>query len=87
LRAGAAIVATDVGGTREVTGDGALLVPGGNAVALASAIDALLADPAARARWGNKALAQAARLPDDDAARDAVVDVYRYLLGRGHLTE
>lgn len=87
LRAGAAIVATDVGGTREVTGDGALLVPGGDAVALVSAIDALLADPAARARWGNKALAQAARLPDDDAARDAVIDVYRYLLGRGHLTE
>lgn len=47
LRAGRAIVATDAGGTRWVTGDAAHLVPVGDAPALAAAITALR-DPAAR---------------------------------------
>ena len=47
LRAGRAIVATDAGGTRWVTGDAATLVPVGDVPALAAAITAL-ADPAAR---------------------------------------
>ncbi len=46
LRAGAAVVATDAGGTREVTGDAARLVPPGDAAALAGAIEGLLEDPA-----------------------------------------
>ena len=41
LRAGCAIVATDVGGTREVTGDAARLVPPGDASALAVAVAAV----------------------------------------------
>ena len=36
LRAGAALVATDAGGNREVTGDAALLVPAGDPAALAA---------------------------------------------------
>ncbi|WP_394214782.1 glycosyltransferase [Brachybacterium vulturis] len=47
LRAGRAIVATDAGGTRWVTGEAAELVPVGDVPALAAAITAL-ADPAAR---------------------------------------
>ena len=47
LRAGRAIVATDAGGTRWVTGDAATLVPVGDVPALAAAITAL-ADPEAR---------------------------------------
>ena len=44
LRAGAAIVATDAGGTREVTGDAARLVPPGDPETLASALETLLDD-------------------------------------------
>jgi glycosyltransferase involved in cell wall biosynthesis len=76
LQAGCAIVATDVGGTAEVTGRAAVLVPGADAPALAGALAALLADPAERARRGSLARARAAELPDDDAARDAVLAVY-----------
>ena len=47
LRAGRAIVATDAGGTRWVTGEAAHLVPVGDPAALAEAI-AALHDPAAR---------------------------------------
>ncbi|MGO2534863.1 MAG: glycosyltransferase, partial [Brachybacterium tyrofermentans] len=39
LRAGRAIIATDAGGTRWVTGEAAQLVPVGDAPALASAIE------------------------------------------------
>ncbi|MBC7290058.1 MAG: glycosyltransferase family 4 protein, partial [Actinotalea sp.] len=48
LALGAPVVATDVGGTREVTGDAAVLVEP-TAVAVAAAVRALVADPAARA--------------------------------------
>lgn len=79
LAAGAPLVATDAGGTREVTGDdGAVLVPVGDAVALAAAVRALLDDSAARAALGARARARAADLPDVDA----VVDQLRRVYGR-----
>lgn len=62
LAAGAAVVATDVGGTREVTGAAAVLVPP-HADALARAVRALLADPGRRADLSTAARAQAATLP------------------------
>ncbi|WP_448071768.1 glycosyltransferase family 4 protein [Georgenia yuyongxinii] len=63
LRAGAALVATDVGGTREVTGDAAVLVPGGNAPALAAAIRMVLTDDERREALRAAALRRAAELP------------------------
>ena len=63
LRAGAAIVATDVGGTREVTGDAAVLVPGGDAAALAEAVRAVLAHPARQQELRQRAGARAEELP------------------------
>ncbi|GAA1637422.1 glycosyltransferase family 4 protein [Georgenia ruanii] len=63
LRAGAALVATDVGGTREVTDDAAVLVPGGDGSAVAAAVRGLLADPARREALRAAARARAAELP------------------------
>lgn len=62
LHAGAPIVATDAGGTREVTGDAALLVPVGDARALADAVGTLT-DPAERAERARKSRRRAAELP------------------------
>lgn len=65
LQLGAAIVATDAGGTREVTGDrGAALVPVGDPAAIAAAVAGLLADPGARAALAARARARAVELPD-----------------------
>ncbi len=44
LRAGVPLVATDAGGTREVTGDAAVLVPVGDAAGLAAAVRRLVQD-------------------------------------------
>lgn len=57
MAAGRAVVCTDVGGVSDVvtTGVSGILVPYGDAEALALAIDRLLADPAARERLGNEA--------------------------------
>lgn len=62
LHAGRAIVATDAGGTREVTGDAALLVPVGDAARIAAAVLSLR-DPATRARREVASRDRAARLP------------------------
>lgn len=86
LRAGAAVVATDVGGTAQVTGDAALLVPGGDAPRLAAALATLLDDDDVRARLRTRAAQRAGELPDDDDARDAVLSVYRDLRRRGAWT-
>jgi len=67
LAHGAAIVATDVGGTGAVVGDAAVLVPAAPAsqvgAAVAEAVAGLLADDDARADLGRRALARAAALP------------------------
>lgn len=76
LRAGVAVVATDAGGTREVTGTAADLVPVGDAAALAAAVEALLADPGRRARRGADARARAAELPTGADALAQVAAVH-----------
>ncbi len=63
LRSGSAIVTTDAGGTREVTGDAAVLVPVGDAAGLARAVDRLLADADLRAERRASSLLRAAALP------------------------
>ena len=77
LGLGAAVVATDAGGTREVTGDdGALLVPVGDGAALAAAVHGLLADSGARARLADRARRRAAQLPGPDAVVGQLRRVY-----------
>ena len=74
MRSGAPVVATRVGGTPELTGeDGALLVPPGDAAALAVAVTAVLDDPSLAARLRLAASVQAATFPSvNDAVRSAV---------------
>jgi glycosyltransferase involved in cell wall biosynthesis len=78
LRAGAPVLATDAGGTREVTDDAVVLVPPGDAAALADAVERLLDDAAERRRLREAALTRAAQLP---TAADALEQVAA-LLGR-----
>jgi glycosyltransferase involved in cell wall biosynthesis len=75
LALGAPVVATDVGGTREVTGGAAVLVPP-RADELAEALRTLVADPAARADLGRRALLRAAELPDLPATLEQLERVY-----------
>ncbi len=86
LRAGAALVATDVGGTGEVTAGGAVLVPAGDAAALAAAVRDLLEHPARRADLRRRALARAGELPTDRDAADQVARLYRRLATPGRAT-
>ncbi|RYV50578.1 glycosyltransferase [Pengzhenrongella frigida] len=77
LQLGAPVVATDAGGTREVTGDrGAVLVPVGDATAIAAAVARLLADPGERAALAAQARARAAELPDLADVVDQLRRVY-----------
>jgi glycosyltransferase involved in cell wall biosynthesis len=80
LHAGAALVATDVGGTRAATGEAAVLVPYGDARRLAGEVRRLLDDPAERARLQARARARAVELPDADDACAAAVSLYRDML-------
>ncbi|EFW26255.1 glycosyltransferase, group 1 family protein, partial [Actinomyces sp. oral taxon 171 str. F0337] len=62
LRAGAAIVATDVGGTAVTARGGAILVVP-QAQAIAEALETLLSDPESRSRAAQRAREAAQRLP------------------------
>jgi len=74
LRAGVPVVATRVGGIPALTGeDAALLVPPGDARALAAAVRSVLCDPALAARLRAAAAGRAAALPAPaDALRAAL---------------
>ncbi|WP_210769098.1 glycosyltransferase family 4 protein [Ruania alkalisoli] len=76
LAAGVPVVATDVGGTREVTGDAALLVPYGDPDALTSAITRVLTDHDLAADLRARALARAAELPTVDDAHAQLERIY-----------
>ena len=71
---GAAIVATDVGGTREVTANGALLVPAGDPAYLSGRIVDLLGDRSRRQALREAALERAQELP-------TMADVVAQLMG------
>ena len=79
LRVGAAIVATNTGGTAEVTGEAAWLVPPRRPGELAGAIRGLLADPDGAARLRRIAARRAELLPTDTQALDQVLTLYRRL--------
>lgn len=76
LRAGAAVVATDAGGTGEVTGEAALLVPPGDAAALATAIRELLADDRRREAFRAAARRRAGELPTAEAVVAQLREIY-----------
>jgi glycosyltransferase involved in cell wall biosynthesis len=77
LLAGAAIVATDAGGTAAVAGNGAVLVPPGDPAAMAEAITGLLADPDRAAALRGHARERGRNLPGAQEALQAVLEVYR----------
>ena len=81
LRAGTPLVSTRAGGVPELVGDGAELVPVGDAGALADAVAGLLDDPARAAQLAEAGRRQAADWPDEAGAARHLVAVYRELLG------
>ena len=77
LRAGRPVVATDVGGVRALTGDqAALLVPPGDAGALADAVRRVLGEPGLAERLDAAARARAASLPTEEDAVAGVLALY-----------
>ncbi|WNI19544.1 glycosyltransferase family 4 protein [Streptomyces sp. ITFR-21] len=76
LHAGVPLVATDVGGTRELVGDAAVLVPYADAAALAEAVTALLGDPGRRTALTAAGRAQAATWATEDDTVAQVLSVY-----------
>ncbi|MGK5628350.1 glycosyltransferase family 4 protein [Streptomyces sp. URMC 123] len=83
LRAGVPLVATAVGGIRELVGDAAELVPYGDAVALARAVGRLLAEPERGAALAAKGRAQMAGWPTEDDTVAQVLSVYDELVSAG----
>jgi glycosyltransferase involved in cell wall biosynthesis len=78
MRAACPIVATDVGGVRDLTGDeAALLVAPDDPDALAASILKLLDDADLASRMGKAAALQAAALPTEHDAVASVIDLYR----------
>ncbi|MEP7034891.1 MAG: glycosyltransferase family 4 protein [Actinomycetota bacterium] len=73
---GAPIVATDVGGTSEVTGDGASLVPAGDAVGLSGRIVDLIGDSTRRQSLRSAALERAQQLPTMADVVGQLMDLY-----------
>lgn len=76
LRAGVPLVATAVGGTPELVGDAAVLVPYADGEALAAEVARLLGDPAERDRLAAEGLRQAASWPTEDDTVAQVLAVY-----------
>jgi glycosyltransferase involved in cell wall biosynthesis len=84
LRAGVPIVATRVGGVPGHTGeDAALLIPPGDARALAAAVRSVLTDQALAARLRAAARARAAALPEAGDAVTAAITSYAVLFAEG----
>ncbi len=83
MRAGRPLVATRTGGIPELTGeDAALLIPPGDAAALAAAVSAVLDDPKLAARLGQAAQARSATFPTESDSISAVLASYAWLAGR-----
>ncbi|MFI1651069.1 glycosyltransferase family 4 protein [Streptomyces avidinii] len=82
LRAGVPLVATTVGGVPELVGEGAVLVPPGEAGVLASVVTGLLADPDRRAALAAAGRAQASTWPSEDDTVAQVLSVYDELMER-----
>ena len=81
LRAGRPLVATRVGGLPDIVGDGAVLVPPGDAQAIADAVERILDDPAWTATLAARSAEIARRLPSEHDTVAQVEAVYRELIG------
>jgi glycosyltransferase involved in cell wall biosynthesis len=80
MRAGCAIVASQVGGIPDLVGpDGAVLIPPDDSAALAAAVAAVLDDPGLAARLRRAARAHAATFPSQKDAVQAAVTIYTRL--------
>ncbi len=80
LRAARPIVATDVGGVRELTGDSAaLLVSPGDPAAFAAAVLSVLDDAELAAKLATAAARRAAALPTETDAIEAALALYQRL--------
>jgi glycosyltransferase involved in cell wall biosynthesis len=79
---GVPVIATDVRGCREVVDDGVtgVLVPEGDAAALAAAVASLAADPSLRRRMGAAGTRKARAQFDQQRVIDITLDVYERLL-------
>jgi len=80
VRSGRPIVATEVGGTPGVVGDAALLVPAGDAQALARAAAAIIDDAEVADRLARAARKRAETLPTEDEAVESVLRWYHRLI-------
>ena len=80
LRAGRPLVATDVGAIAGLVGDGAVLVPPGDAVALGTAVRRLLDDPDEARAVAARGAAMAAGWPTEEDTIAQVAAVYAELL-------
>lgn len=76
MASGVPVVCSDLPGFREVAGDQAVLVPPGDADALAAALRRVLADPEQRERMSHASRQRAAEY-DWDVLVAGVEDVYR----------
>jgi glycosyltransferase involved in cell wall biosynthesis len=82
LRAGLPLVTSRAGGIPGLTGeDAALLVPPGDAAALAGAVASVLDDPALATRLSEAAVKRAQTLPSEQDALDAALAAYQTLQG------
>ena len=89
MAAGLPVVATPVGGNPELIEDGesGLLVPVGDAAAIAAGVDRLLRDPALGKAMGDRARARITELCSVGAMVSATVRLYDELVGRARLGE
>ncbi len=81
LRSGVPLVATPAGSLPELVGDAALLVPYGDAPALAHAVGALLGEPELHERLVRAGRERAARRPTEDETVAHVLSVYDEVAG------
>ena len=85
MACGVPVVASDAGALPEIVGDAGLLVPPGDAAALAQAIDALLRDPPRRAALGAVARQRIVDNFSWDVCAGHMVTYYRQMLSRADL--
>jgi glycosyltransferase involved in cell wall biosynthesis len=83
LHAGAAVVATDVGGTAAVVADAALLVPPADPVSLSRAIRDVVLHDSVRDDLRSKAVERSGALPTEADALEAALAAYARVLAQG----